>query len=372
MAIVSRPLLFASCLAMLAAVACGGGSPAGPSAGAPSTGPVAPSAGAIIAGIVNGGNASATSVSAQSTSSAAASGLTVTIVGSDRTATVDVSGYFQIVNVPPGDVQLLFQGAGVKATVQINGIEGNELVEIVVSVTGGSATIVDEERTDSKVSICHRTGTGVYNLISVSTNAEPAHREHGDARVGEQVPGTTGMVFDAQCRAVGAAVQIEKSTNGQDADSAPGPKITVGSTVTWTYVVTNIGTESLTGVVVSDDRGVAVDCAGQTALAAGQSMTCTGSGVATAGQYQNVGTVTATAASGPVTDSDASHYYGVTEDDDDGPKVELCHKTGNGTYRLIEVAISAEPGHRKHGDAKVGEAVPGQEGKVFGPTCTVQ
>ena len=80
--------------------------------------------------------------------------------------------------------------------------------------------------------------------------------------------------------------------------------------MTWTYLVTNTGTEPLTNVVVGDDRGVAVSCSGQTTLAAGQSMTCTGTGVATAGQYTNIGTVTATAPSGQVTDSDASHYYG--------------------------------------------------------------
>ena len=366
MPIASRRLLVGSCLALLAAVACGGGNPAGPS-GSPS------SSGATIAGTVNGSGASAAFERSLATSSPAAAGLTVTVVGTGLTTTVDGSGYFQIPNVPPGNVQLQFQGAGVNATIQVNGIGGTELVEIVVTLNGSSATIVDEVRTESKVSMCHRTGAGAFNLISISTNAEPAHRAHGDAKVGEAVPGQPTLVFDAQCRASGAAVQIEKSTNGQDADSAPGPKIPVGSAVTWTYVVTNIGTEPLSNVVVSDDRGVAVNCAGQTTLAVGQSMTCTGSGVATAGQYRNVGTATATAASGQVTDSDASHYYGETEvDDGDEPKVELCHKTGNGKYHLIEVAISAEPAHRKHGDAKIGEAVPGQPGKIFGPSCSVQ
>lgn len=367
MSIASRTLLYGSCLALLAAVACGGGgNPAGPS---PS-----PSAGATIAGTVNGGGASAASERTLATSSPAASGLTVTIVGTGLTATVDGSGYFQIANVPAGNVQLLFQGGGVNATVQVNGVGGSGLIEIVVSVNGGTATILDEVRTESKVSMCHRTGAGAYNLISISTSAEPAHRAHGDAKVGEQVPGQPSLTFDAQCRAAGASVQIEKSTNGQDADSAPGPKVPVGSTVTWRYVVTNTGTEPLTNVAVVDDRGVAVNCAGQTTLAVGASMTCTGSGVATAGQYRNVGTVTASGAAAQVTDSDPSHYYGETEDDDDEEeqKVQLCHKTGNGRYLLIEVAISAEPAHRNHGDAKIGEAVPGQAGKIFGPSCSVQ
>jgi hypothetical protein len=76
-------------------------------------------------------------------------------------------------------------------------------------------------------------------------------------------------------------VSIRKSTNGEDANGAPGPTITVGSPVAWTYEVRNTGTVALTGVAVADDRGVAVSCPLVT-LAEGQSMTCTDSGVALA------------------------------------------------------------------------------------------
>ncbi len=108
------------------------------------------------------------------------------------------------------------------------------------------------------------------------------------------------------------AIQIKKSTNGQDADTAPGPQIPVGSPVTWTYVVTNTGDVALAGVKVSDDKGVAVSCP-KAALQPGESMTCTGSGTAQAGQYRNVGAVTGTPPCGnPVADDDPSHYYGTT------------------------------------------------------------
>jgi hypothetical protein len=136
--------------------------------------------------------------------------------------------------------------------------------------------------------------------------------------------------------------------------------------------VTNTGAQNLTNISVVDDKAVAVNCNGQTTLAVGQSMTCTGTGVAVAGQYQNLGTVTATSSDGTFKDSDASHYVGVVPTADDGPKVQLCHRTGNGRYNLIEVGLSAEPAHRAHGDAKPGEAVPGNAGKVFGSSCAVQ
>ena len=38
-----------------------------------------------------------------------------------------------------------------------------------------------------------------------------------------------------------SAIDIKKSTNGQDADAAPGVLVPVGDPVTWTYVVTNPG-----------------------------------------------------------------------------------------------------------------------------------
>jgi len=108
---------------------------------------------------------------------------------------------------------------------------------------------------------------------------------------------------------INPAVTIEKSTNGQDADTATGPYIPVGGAVNWAYVVTNTGDVSLTGVSVTDDKGVAVSCP-QTTLAIGESMTCTASGTATAGQYANVGRVDASGGGTPVSDTDPSHYFG--------------------------------------------------------------
>ena len=81
-----------------------------------------------------------------------------------------------------------------------------------------------------------------------------------------------------------AEIDIEKATNGVDADLPFGPIITVGSTVTWTYVVTNTGNVELTNVAVVDDPLGAITCPATT-LAAGESMTCTASGTAVAGPY---------------------------------------------------------------------------------------
>jgi hypothetical protein len=109
-----------------------------------------------------------------------------------------------------------------------------------------------------------------------------------------------------------ACIQIKKFTNGMDADAAPGPHIQVGSPIAWDYVVTNPCQAALSSVNVTDNRGVAVSCP-KTSLASGETMHCTGNGTATAGQYENIGTVTANPPTGPaVTSSDSSHYYGDT------------------------------------------------------------
>ena len=97
------------------------------------------------------------------------------------------------------------------------------------------------------------------------------------------------------------AIDIEKATNGEDADLPTGPQVTVGSTVTWTYVVTNTGNTALTSVAVVDDKEGAITCPKNT-LAVGETMTCTKQGIAQLGQYANIAKVTAIgpAATAPV------------------------------------------------------------------------
>ena len=53
---------------------------------------------------------------------------------------------------------------------------------------------------------------------------------------------------------VKAEVNIEKLTNGDDADTVPGPTIAVGDAVNWTYRVVNSGNVALTDVTITDDK----------------------------------------------------------------------------------------------------------------------
>jgi len=105
------------------------------------------------------------------------------------------------------------------------------------------------------------------------------------------------------------SIDIEKATNGQDADSPTGPMIPVGDAVNWTYVVTNNGDVPLTNVVVTDNQGVTVTCPKNT-LAVNESMTCTANGIAVEGQYSNIGSVSGYYGQTQVHDTDPSHYFG--------------------------------------------------------------
>jgi len=53
-------------------------------------------------------------------------------------------------------------------------------------------------------------------------------------------------------------------------------------------------------------------------------------------------------------------------------KVDVCHLEGNGEYHLINIAEPAYQTHVDHGDAKVGEPVPGKGWLVFAEDCSME
>jgi uncharacterized repeat protein (TIGR01451 family) len=111
------------------------------------------------------------------------------------------------------------------------------------------------------------------------------------------------------------AIDIEKFTNGRDADGPPGPLIAVGQPVEWVYEVANTGNVTLTAVTVEDDQpGVTPACPSDV-LGPDDVMFCSAAGVAVEGQYANTGTAMGTPPlPTQVSDSDPSHYLGVVLD----------------------------------------------------------
>ncbi len=112
-------------------------------------------------------------------------------------------------------------------------------------------------------------------------------------------------------------MSLVKFVNGQDADSPTGPHVAAGSTVTFTYVVTNTGNVPLANVVVTDDKlgpitGFTGDTNSNGLLDLTETWTYTATATALAGQQTNVGTVTAQDVNTgtTVTDNNPANYFG--------------------------------------------------------------
>lgn len=52
-------------------------------------------------------------------------------------------------------------------------------------------------------------------------------------------------------------------------------------------------------------------------------------------------------------------------------KVNVCHRTGNGSYNLINISTKALSAHLAHGDGMPGDPVPNMADKVFDVDCAV-
>lgn len=131
-------------MAAMLAGACGGGngaptgpSPAGTTFGAPT------GASATVTGSVQ--TASPSAMTAAS-GGAALSGVTVSVVGTAIRSAVDAAGRFSLMNVPAGTVQLQLTGAGVNATVTLGTLEASQILDVVVAVSGSTASVESSVR----------------------------------------------------------------------------------------------------------------------------------------------------------------------------------------------------------------------------------
>jgi len=110
-------------------------------------------------------------------------------------------------------------------------------------------------------------------------------------------------------------IDVEKATNGEDADEAPGPSIPVNATVNWTYNVTNTGSVPLFEVTLNDDilgavSGPSMGDDADGVLESGETWVYEANGTAEAGSYENLATVSGTFSTATTEDSDPSHYNG--------------------------------------------------------------
>ena len=141
---VSVPIVVA-----LVSAACGGDASFAPTS--PSStggrGVQGTSTGTVITGTVNGFASSTTALSTEAVAATAATTpVTVTVVGTNMSTTIDRFGRFRLTDVPTGDVQLKFAGPGLDATVTLKGVQPGDQIDLRVRLTDSSVRIEAERR----------------------------------------------------------------------------------------------------------------------------------------------------------------------------------------------------------------------------------
>lgn len=132
------------------------------------------------------------------------------------------------------------------------------------------------------------------------------------------------------------SIDVEKTTNGEQADVPPGPVIPAGDPVTWNYTVTNTGQLTVYNVTVTDDNNdfATISCPGGNgsfSLDPGESVVCEASSTSWYARDHWLHTNTATAVGTPlnkppVDDTDDSHYTPTLVcpfDSDDGIVIDI-------------------------------------------------
>ena len=195
---------------------------------------------------------------------------------------------------------------------------------VTVELYECNGELVDTATTDADGSYSFTVAPGDYyvkfilpggRLFSLmNTGTDDALDSDADPTTGMTVcitlaPGENTPTVDAGMYSVNPAIEIEKATNGEDADMEPGPSLSGGSSVEWTYVVENTGNVVLNNIAVTDN--MIGDICTIYSLKPGESYTCTATGIVEPGQYANLGTVTGEYDDMTVSDTDPSHYYGV-------------------------------------------------------------
>jgi len=190
----------------------------------------AASTGAVIVGTVVG--FSGTPSAAFSTR---ATGLTVTVTGSNVSSAVDDSGRFELRGVPGGHVELHFSGRSTDARLSLDNVADHDAIEIVVRVNGTTAEIEDNHRqgADNRVEIegivaevnatagTLRIGTTVVTVPATATIRHGSTTmKLGDIVVGDRVH-VKGMTTGTTAVASEVEVQNEHAVN-QGPNPGPG------------------------------------------------------------------------------------------------------------------------------------------------------
>jgi hypothetical protein len=192
--------------------------------------------------------------------SGALSNIRVSVTNTSVSTSVDASNHFVLRSVPAGDVELRFTGTGVSAALGITGVQNAETINVVVTLTAGTASVENEARdagTQSHVegpitSLPPATAAGTFVVAgrTVTTDASTTFIQGGvpstfaaltlGGRV--EVTGTvTGTVFLATRVEIEDVVPDEASIAGvltAKSGTSPLLTLTVGASTVHTSAAT--------------------------------------------------------------------------------------------------------------------------------------
>ena len=166
---------------------------------------------------------------------------------------------------------------------------------VVVGCAPGTSNVIPSLGVGEEAT-CTATGVAVAGDYRNTANVSGQPVDDSGAPAGDPVIDADESGYTAEEAFVPApGIDIEKDTNGDQADTGPGAELTVGDAVTWTYVVTNTGNVDLANVTVTDNPPAAIVCptsgdATIALLAVGEDEICTAPGVVTVGAFENTAT----------------------------------------------------------------------------------
>jgi hypothetical protein len=108
--------------------------------------------------------------------------LTVAVSGTALSSQVNSSGRFMLQGIPPGRVELRFQGPGINAALQLGALQEGQHVDITVAVNGTTVTRVEETGMDLKGVVAGLTGacpTRTFTVAGTAVKTSAATRFEG-------------------------------------------------------------------------------------------------------------------------------------------------------------------------------------------------
>lgn len=273
----------------LSAVACGGKSPTGPSSveapGATQTPEPAPAPSPTGSAVITGTVVAPGSTVSMGASLAGIAGVKVSVAGTSVSAIADGRGKFTLQNVPSGDRQLEFSGAGANARLPLDDVSEQERIDLTVAVAGSSAELVSQSRsTGSEAQVeglvdAIDAGARTLQIGSLQVSVpEGVPIRHGstalqfsDLHVGDRVH-VKGSKSGSVVTASEVNVQQGQATPGGKRDAkVEGTVSGLGGTcpnlrfqVDGTGVVTSASTQFKGGTCTSLEDGMTVEVEGST------------------------------------------------------------------------------------------------------------